>query len=216
MSFADVGDAPQFQGQQVGQENSGAVPTMVAFWNTGASHQKESSSSSGAAQSAKNVNFQVEGQYPSGSSGQDAGAEGNLRKLLGQESQRDNVMIDVSLSGAHPMYGRPRVVEGPYAPVKVKKGQRGLDENVPEDLDSIRRAEYENLKVKLEAAYRRKVAEVSRKGQEVSENANLRMNQAYELLQRRSRPSGNCQRKRRHEAVHPRFGKSSNVETRSC
>jgi hypothetical protein len=93
------------------------------------------------------------------------------------------------------MYERPWVVEGPYAPVKAKKGQKGFDEHGPEDLDSIRRAEYEDLKIRLESAYRQKVVEVNRRGREVSENGYLKMNQAYELLQRRSgsRPFGNCQ-----------------------
>ena len=91
VTFVDKGEeVPQFQGQ----ENSGTLPQMM------------SSSSCDAALGAKNVNFQLEGQhpsgfsgqdagaegnlrkYPSGFSGQDAGAEGNLRKLLGQESQK--------------------------------------------------------------------------------------------------------------------------------
>ncbi len=48
-----------------------------------------------------------------------------------------------------------------------------------------RKAEYEDLKRRLEAAYRPKVDAVTRKGQEVTEDAYARMNQAYDLLQRR-------------------------------
>ena len=173
---------PQFQGQG----NSSMLPQMM------------STSSRDAALGAKNVDFQFEAQHPSSSSGQGAGAEGNLCKYpsgdtgygAGAEGnlrkpQMENVMIDNSLSGAHPMYERPRVVEGPYAPVKTKKGQRGLDENLPEDPDYIRRAEYENLKdlrARLESTYCHMVAEVRREGRAVSEDADMRMRQAYQLL----------------------------------
>jgi len=48
-----------------------------------------------------------------------------------------------------------------------------------------RKAEYEDLKRRLEAAYRMRCDEVNRKGQEVTQDAYARMNQAYDLLQRR-------------------------------
>ena len=48
-----------------------------------------------------------------------------------------------------------------------------------------RKAEYEDLKRKLEAAYRLRFDEVNRKGQEVTQDAYARLNQAYDLLQRR-------------------------------
>jgi hypothetical protein len=62
--------------QQVRQESPGVVPNMVELWNGGVMPAKESSSSSGPAQSAESVNFQIQGQYPSGFSGKNAGAEG--------------------------------------------------------------------------------------------------------------------------------------------
>ena len=95
-------------------------------------------------------------------------------------------MEDKSMSGAHPMYERPMVVEGPYAAIKTKKGQRVFDVNPPEDEERTRKAEYEDLKIRLESAYRQKVEEVQKVGREVSEQAYARMNQAYMLLQRRS------------------------------
>ena len=54
------------------------------------------------------------------------------------------------LSTAHPMPERPQVVDGPYAPIKPKKRQKGLDDFLPEDSDVARRAEYEDLKRRLE------------------------------------------------------------------
>ena len=80
-------------------------------------------------------------------------------------------MEDRSMSGAHPMYERPMVVEGPYAAIKTKKGQRVFDVNSPEDEERTRRAEYEDLKIRLESAYRQKVEEVQKVGREVSEHA---------------------------------------------
>ena len=80
------------------------------------------------------------------------------------------------------MYDRPQVVEGPYAPIKLKKEQQGFRDCSPEESDRVRRAEYDDLKRRLESAYCQKVAEVTRRGQEVSEDAYLRMNQAYDLL----------------------------------
>ena len=165
------------------------------MWNAGGLlAQQQSSSSSGPAQNAEEVNFQVQGQNPSVFLGKSAGADGNFRgaggivdgKIPGQKPQFVEVVNDPSLSGAHPMYERPRVVEGPYAPIKTKKGQKGFDDNSPDDEERTRRAEYEDLKVRLESTYRQKVAEVNRKGREVSEQAQIRMHQAYELLQRRS------------------------------
>ncbi len=48
-----------------------------------------------------------------------------------------------------------------------------------------RRAEYEDLKRRLEAAYRQTVEDVNPKGQAVTEYAYARMSQAYDLLQGR-------------------------------
>ena len=46
---------------------------------------------------------------------------GNLGKMSGQEFQGNEVVMeDRSMSGAHPMYERPMVVEGPYAAAKNK------------------------------------------------------------------------------------------------
>jgi hypothetical protein len=165
------------------------------MWNAGGVlAQRQSSSSSGPAQKADEVNFQVQGHNSSVFLGKGTGADGNFcgvggivdGKIPGQMPQFVEVVNDPSLSGAHPMYERPRVVEGPYAPIKTKKGQKGFDDNSPDDEERTRRAEYEDLKVRLESTYRQKVAEVNRKGREVSEQAYIRMNQAYELLQRRS------------------------------
>ena len=89
------------------------------------------------------------------------------------------------LSAAHPMYERPQVVDGPYAPIKPKKGQKGIDDFLPDDSEMARKAEYADLKRRLEAAYRLRCDEVNRKGQEVTQDAYARMNQAYDLLQRR-------------------------------
>ncbi len=69
------------------------------------------------------------------------------------------------------MYERPQVVDGPYAPIKPKKRQKGLDYFPPEDSDAARKAECEDLKRRLEAAYRLRVDEVNRKGQEIADAA---------------------------------------------
>ena len=134
--------------------------------------QQGSSTSSGPAQEAEKSNFQVQGQFSSGSLGFGTGAGGNFRdigqvangtlgKMSGQEFQGDEVVMgDKGMSGAHPMYERPMVVEGPYAAIKTKKGQRVFDDNPPEDEERTRRAEDEDLKIRLESAYRQKVAEV--------------------------------------------------------
>ncbi len=107
--------------------------------------------------------------------------------MSGQEFQGDEVVMeDKGMSGAHPMYERPIVMEGPYAAIKTKKGQRVFDDNPLEDEERTRRAEYEDLKIRLESAYRQKVEEVQKVGREVSEHAYARMNPAYILLQRRS------------------------------
>ena len=84
------------------------------------------------------------------------------------------------------MYDRPMVVEGPYAAVKGKKGTKAFDVNPLEDEERLRKAEYEDLKVRLEAAYRQKIEEPQNMGREVSEHAYARMQQAYMLLQGRS------------------------------
>ena len=106
------------------------------MWNAGVmlAQQQQSSSSSGPAQKADEVNFQVQGQNYSVFLGKCTGAEGNFcgvggivdGKVPGQMPQFVEVINDPSLSGAHPMYERPRVVEGPYAPIKTKKGQKVL------------------------------------------------------------------------------------------
>ena len=159
---------------------------------------QRSSTPSGPAQKAEESNLQVQGQFPSGSLGFSTGAEGNFRdpgqvvngtlgKMSGQEFQGDEVaMENRSMSGAHPMYERPMMADGPYAAIQTKKGQRVFDDNQPEDEERTRRAEYEDLKIRLESAYRQKVEEVQKVGREVSEHAYARMNQAYMLLQRRS------------------------------
>jgi hypothetical protein len=89
------------------------------------------------------------------------------------------------VSAVHPMYGRSQVNDGPYALVKYKKGQKGLGDFAPDDSELARKAEYEDLKSRLEAAYRLRVDEVDRQGQEVTHDANAKMNQAYHVLQRR-------------------------------
>ena len=135
-------------------DGAGAVPAMVEFWNAGALPTRldyNTSSSSGAAGNSKNTNFQFQGQYPAGSTSQETRAEGDLRKLFAKvnspESQRDEFMVDGNLlSAAHPMCEMPQVVEGPYAPIKLKKGQKGFDESLPEVSDRVRRAEYDDLK----------------------------------------------------------------------
>ena len=57
------------------------------------------------------------------------------------------------------MYERPMVVEGPYAAVKNKIGQRVFDVDPLEDEERTRKAEYEDLKIRLESNYRQKVEE---------------------------------------------------------
>ena len=175
-----------------GQGCSGAVGVGVMLT------QKGSSASSGPAQEAGKNDFQVQGQIPSGSLGFDRGAGGNFRgmdkpasgtlgKLSGQVFHGEEiVMEDQNMSGTHPMYERPVVIEGPYKAIKTKKGQRIFDDNPPEDEDRIRRAEYADLKVRLESAYRQELEEAQKVGREVSEHAYERMNQAYALLQGRS------------------------------
>ena len=127
--------------------------------------QQGSSTSSGPAQKAEESNLQVQGQFPFGSLGFSTGAGGKFRdigqvtngtlgKMSGQEFQGEEVVMeDEGMSGAHPMYERPMVVEGPYAAIKTKKGQRVFDDNPPEDEERTRRAEYEDLKIRLESAY---------------------------------------------------------------
>ena len=115
------------------------------------------------------------------------------------------------------MYERPIVMEGPYAAIKTKKGQRVFDDNPLEDEERTRRAEYEDLKIRLESAYRQKVEEVQKVGREVSEHAYARMNQAYMLLQRRSevdRLQVANESAAMKQSVHPRLRKSSDVEQR--
>ena len=95
-------------------------------------------------------------------------------------------MEDVGLSGAHPMFERPIVVNGPYAAVKGKNGNKTFDTTPLEDEEGFRRAEYESLKARLETTYRQKIEEAQRMGREVSEHALAKMQQAYRLLQNRS------------------------------
>jgi hypothetical protein len=160
--------------------------------------QQGSSASSGPAQKAEEGNLQVQGQSPFGSLGVSTGAggnfcdlgqvvNGNLGKMSGQEFQGNEVVMeDRNMSGTHPMYERPMVVEGPYAAIKSKKGPRAFDVNPLEDEERTRKAEYEDLKTRLESTYRQKVEEAQKVGREVSEHAYARMHQAYMLLQNRS------------------------------
>ena len=110
--------------------------------------------------------------------------------MTGQEFQGDEVAIeDRSMSGAHPMHKRPKVMEGPYAVAKTRIGQQAFDDNAFGDEERTRRAEYECLKVRLESVYRQKAEEVHKMqkiGREVSGHAVARMSQAYQLLQGRS------------------------------
>ena len=182
----------QWYGDTIGHGSPDAFNTGVMLVQQGGS------TSSGAAQEAEKNNLQVQGQFPSGSLGFSTGAGGNFRdlgqvangtlgKMSGQAFQGDEVVMEnESMSGAHPMYERPMMADGPYAAIKTKKGQRVFDDNQPEDEERTRRAEYEDLKIRLESAYRQKVEEVQKVGREVSEHAYARMNQAYMLLQRRS------------------------------
>jgi hypothetical protein len=139
------------------------------------------SSSSSTAVGAKNGDQSLM-QHPSGSS-EEARGDPCKATVSQDDYQEDQTMPLVS--AVHPMHERPQVVDGPYAPVKYKKGQKGLDDFAPDDSELARKAEYEDLKRRLEAAYRLRVDEVTRKGQEVTHDANARMNQAYHLLQRR-------------------------------
>ena len=140
-------------------------------------------------------------QHPSGSS-KEARGDPCKAKVSQDDAQEDHTILfekkcvnhaDGSssksaadlLSAAHTMYKRPQVVDGPYAPIKPKKGQKGLDDVLPDDSEMARKAEYEDLKRRLEAAYRLRRDEVNRKGQEVTQDAYAKTNQAYDLLQRR-------------------------------
>ena len=165
-------------------ENAGGVPVMIDYWNAGAGPDKldyNMSSSSSAAVGAKSGDQSLM-QHPSGSS-KEARGDPSKAKVSQDDSQEDQTMP--LLSAAHPMYERPQVVDGPYAPIKPKKGQKGLDDFLPDDSEMARKAEYEDLKRRLEAAYRMRCDEVNRKGQEVTQDAYAKMNQAYDLLQRR-------------------------------
>ena len=108
-------------------------------------------------------------QYPSGSSEEARGDP--CKATVSQDgSQEDHTMLfekqfvnnaDGSssnsaanlLSAAQPMHERPQVNDGPYAPVKYKKGQKVLDDFAPDDSELARKAEYEDLKRRLDAAY---------------------------------------------------------------
>ncbi len=68
-------------------------------------------------------------------------------------------------SAVRPMYDRPQVVGGPFAPIKPKKWQKGLDDFPPNDSEIGRKAEYDDLKSRPEAVYRLKIDEINRKGQ---------------------------------------------------
>ena len=164
-------------------ENAGGVPVIVYFWNAGAVPDKldcNMSSSSSTAVGAKNGDQSLM-QHPSGSS-KEARGDPCKATVSQDDSQEDQTMP--LLSAAHPMCERPQVVDGPYAPIKPKIGQTVLDDFLPDDSEMARKAKYEDLK-RLEAAYRLRCDEVNRKGQEVTQDAYARMNQAYDLLQRR-------------------------------
>ena len=68
---------------------------------------------------------------------------------------------------------------------RMPRSSPGIDYFLPDDSEMARKAEYEDLKRRLEAAYRLRCDEVNRKGQEVTQDAYARMSQAYDLLQRR-------------------------------
>ena len=100
--------------------------------------QQGSSTSSGPAQEAEKSKFQVQGQFSSGSLGFGTGAGGNFRdigqvsigtlgKMSGQEFQGDEVVMeDKGMSGAHPMYERPMVVEDRTQQLKQRKDKGSL------------------------------------------------------------------------------------------
>ncbi len=90
-----------------------------------------------------------------------------------------------SWSATHPMYERPQVVDGLYAPIKPKNGQKGFDDSVPKYFDMARKAECEDLKRRVEAVFRLKFDEVNRTVQEVTHDAYARMTHASDLLKRR-------------------------------
>ena len=116
-------------------ENAGGVPVMVDFWNAGAVPDKldyNMSSSSSTAVGAKNGDQSLM-QHPSGSS-KEARGDPSKAKVSQDDSQEDQTMP--LLNAVHPMYERPQVVDGPYAPIKPKKRQKGLDCFLPEDSDA--------------------------------------------------------------------------------
>ena len=108
-------------------ENAGVVPAMVDYWNAGAGPDKldsNMSSLSSTAVGAKNGDQSLM-QHPSGSS-KEARGDPSKAKVSQDDSQEDQTMP--LLSAAHPMCERPQVVDGPYAPIKPKKGQKGFDD----------------------------------------------------------------------------------------
>ena len=140
-----LGSAAQFF---VTNETVGGVPVMVEFWNAGAMPNKldyNMSSMSSTAIDAMNDNVQLLMQQPSGSSNVAGGDLCVVRTKVNQENSKGekNMMaesqpvgdaVDLSMNGAanllsatHPMYERPQVVDGPYAAIKPKKGQKGFD-----------------------------------------------------------------------------------------
>ena len=143
-------------------ENAGGVPVMVDFWNAGAvPHKLDSnmSSLSSTAVGAKNGDQSLM-QHPSVSS-KEARGDPCKAKVSHDDSQEDQTMLfekqfvnnaDGSssnsaanlLSAAQPMHEQPQVVDGPYAPIKPKKGQKGLDDFLPDDSEMAEiRAQYE-------------------------------------------------------------------------
>ena len=119
-------------------ENAGGVPVMVDFWNAGAVPDKldyNMSSSSSTAVGAKNGDQSLM-QHPSGSS-EEARGDPCKATVSQDDSQEDQTMP--LLSAAHPMCERPQVVDGPYAPIKPKKGQKGLDDFLPDDSEMARK-----------------------------------------------------------------------------
>jgi hypothetical protein len=151
----------QWDDAQVGQGSPDAFDAGLKL------AQQGSSASSGPAPQAEEGHPQFQGQPTFSSLGAGTGAGGNfcdlgqvangyLGKISGQEFQgKEVVMEDVSMSGAHPMYDRPMVVEGPYAAVKGNKGTKAFDVNPLGDEERLRKAEYEDLKVRLEAVVKR-------------------------------------------------------------
>ncbi len=161
--------------------------------------------SSSASNAAADVNIGKVADLVQNSSDASKGARGNSRKKIAfdpNENYPNEVLRDVgskkvvdqenpsqgaageAVSSMNPLFQRPMLVEGPYAPIKFKRSQKAGD-YLPEDPEAVRRAEYELLRRRLEVAYRHMAAEVQQRGDAVTHLAHTRMHQAYDSLQRR-------------------------------